>query len=39
MKSLYVFYSAFFAQAQSSENGVAEHQNNVQQVAVEHPHC
>lgn len=39
MKSLYVFYSAVFAQAQSTENGVAEHQNNVQQVAVEHLHC
>jgi hypothetical protein len=39
MKSLYAFYSAVFAQAQSTENGVAERQNNVQQVALENPHC
>ena len=39
MNSLYVFYAAVFAQAQSTENGVAEHQNNLQQVAVEHIHC
>lgn len=39
MKSLHVIHSAVFAQDQSTENGGAEHQNNVQQVAVEHLHC